>query len=96
MNFSADPLTAAVSTTLMGWVWLFARRGGSRQSPWAEQRAAQWSNSGPPIVGKPQLDSKRGKDVMQQVTGDPQFHCANVRTHLRRAADSQPGCTLWG
>ena len=50
---------------------------------------------GSPIVGKPPLDSKRGKDVMQQVTGQPRFHYANMRTQALRAADSQSGRTLW-
>jgi hypothetical protein len=94
VNFSVDPLTAAVSTRLIGWFGSSAAKE-SRQSA-AEQRAAQWSKSGPPIVGKPQLDSKRGKDVMQQVTGDPQFRYANVHTYQRHAADSQPGHAQWG
>jgi hypothetical protein len=89
VNFS---LTAAVSTTLIGW---FSSSSGEGNHGSRRPYTAQWSDLGQPIVGEPPLDSKRGKDVMQQVTGEPQFHYANVRTQAPRAADSQPGRTLW-
>jgi hypothetical protein len=43
-----------------------------------------------PSSAKPQLDSKRGKDVMQQVIGHPQFHYAKARTRQQHAAVSRP------
>ena len=46
-------------------------------------------------IGEPHLDSNRGKNVMQQVTGHPKFPYAIVRTQQRRAGASQPGQTLW-
>jgi hypothetical protein len=49
-----------------------------------------------PSSANPQLDSKRGKDVMQQVTGHPQFHYAKARTRQQHAADSRPGYAPWG
>lgn len=49
-----------------------------------------------PSSAKPQLDSKRGKDVMQQVTGHPQFHYAKARTRQQHASDSRPGYAPWG
>jgi hypothetical protein len=89
VNFSP---TADVSTTLIGW---FSSSSGEGNHGSRRPHTAQWSDSGQPIVGEPQLDSKRGKDVMQQVTGQPRFHYANVRTQALRTADSQSGRTLW-
>jgi hypothetical protein len=90
VNFSP---TADVSTTLIGW---FSSSSGEGNHGSRRPHTAQWSDSGQPIVGEPQLDSKRGKDVMQQLTGGLNFTMPMCVPTSGAPAASQPGHALWG
>jgi hypothetical protein len=81
----------------MGWYGSSPGEGDHDSRAGRSSEPRNESDSGRPIVGEPtQLDSKRGKDVMQQVTGHPQFHYAKARTRQQHAADSRPGYAPWG
>jgi hypothetical protein len=79
----------------MGWFASSPGGGGSRQSPGLNSEPRNGATQDRPSSANHNLDSERGKDVMQQVTGHPSSHYANAHTQHGCAGASQPGQTLW-